>query len=158
MGNVTSSQVKNSIGRSLSELVSRSPNDKEKKEIWDYFKYKCAYCNKNLSKGEGHLDHIIPFKECGKNGKYNRALSCSQCNSKEKLDKHWKEFLKSKCKTEKEFTTREKRIEEWINKDTEIVSPELLEKMESIEKRINNQFSSGYEELKNFINTFNGSN
>lgn len=151
MGKITKGQVKNSIGRSLSEIVSKSPTKNEIKEIWHFFNNKCAFCEKELLKGQGHLDHLVPFDNCGKNGKYNRVLSCPDCNSKEKRDKDWNIFLKEKCGNNKEKYKRLKsKIDEWISNDKEKVSKELLKKYLRLCDEIKTKFDSTYIDLEQF--------
>lgn len=146
----TPSLVKNTIARCLSEIISPSPTDKEKKEIWNYFENQCAYCGKEVKKGEGHLDHLITYKEYFINEKYNRVLACPTCNSKEKLDKDWKIFLNEKCSGNQElYKKRKTKIEEWIKNKKEPISEDIIEKYIEIKTKIYDVFDEGYQTLKN---------
>lgn len=152
MGKITKGQTKNFIRRSLSEIIRSSPTKNEIKDIWEYFNNCCAYCWKKLSKGEGHVDHLIPFDKCGKNGKYNRVLSCSTCNSKEKLDKDWDTFLKEKCgENEKIYTVRRNQIKNWISNDKEIISKEIIDNFFDISEKICNEYILCFNELNDIM-------
>ena len=119
MGKQTPSQAKNTIRRSLFELVSPSPTDVEKEEIWRYFKEECAYCGRKISKDErkGHLDHIIAISRGGTNSKYNHLLACSICNGDEKREMEWDQFLQKKAADNDEYLRRKRIIEEWKARD-----------------------------------------
>lgn len=148
----TPSLVKNTIARCLSEIISPSPTTKEKKEIWNYFENKCAYCGKELEKGEGHLDHLNTYKDYFINDKYNRVLTSPTCNSKEKLDKNWKDFLKEKCDGNLElYNKRKTKIENWIKNQKEPLPNNVINKYIEIKNNINSVFTDGYEELKKCV-------
>lgn len=51
----------------------------------------CVYCNKDISGGGYHLDHIIPLKLGGMNSDSNIQLTCARCNLS-KHDKHPLDF------------------------------------------------------------------
>ncbi len=112
---VTPSYVKNMIRRCFSEIVDPSPTKRGVEAIWRHFGGRCAYCNKALRREakEGHIDHLVCASSGGANAVANRVLSCSTCNEKEKLDKPWEEFLKSKARSDAEFAERRQRILDW---------------------------------------------
>jgi 5-methylcytosine-specific restriction endonuclease McrA len=128
MGKQTPSQAKNTIKRSLFEIISPAPTDKEKKEIWEYYEYSCAYCGRELKKDErkGHLDHIKPISNGGTNSKYNLLLSCSICNGDEKRDMDWDEFLKEKNTNINEYNRRKTSIEIWKARDQFAIDDKVL--------------------------------
>lgn len=152
MAKPTTSLVKNTIARCLSEIISPAPTASEEKEIWTYFERKCCYCGQELKDGEGDLDHLITNNDYYINDKYNRVLSCKTCNSKQKLDKDWKLFLKQKCGgDEKLFNERKSKIDNWIKNKKQYLSKEQIDKYLEVKEKINEVFDNGYKELKEFI-------
>ena len=112
---ITPAYVKNMIRRCFSEIVDPSPSRRGKEAIWKHFGDHCAYCNKALRREakEAHIDHLVCASGGGANALGNRVLSCSSCNEKEKLDKPWEEFLKTKAGSNAEFERRRQRILDW---------------------------------------------
>lgn len=144
MGKQSSSQAKNTIKRSLFELISKSPTEKQKQQIWTYFGNKCAYCGIKLIREErkGHLDHIVPSADGGGNGMYNKLLACSKCNGDEKKDTDWETFLATKAKTKKIYNERYKRIKKWKENDNEIINKKTQEVFDTVIQRINQEYDS----------------
>lgn len=83
--------------------------------IWEYFGARCAYCDRTLDPAgkEAHVDHLVSAAQGGRNHISNRALSCAQCNEKEKREMPWTEFLRAKAPTPEEFLHRFDRIQQW---------------------------------------------
>ena len=71
-------------------------------------------CGKQLTDGEGDIDHLVPAALGGANALANRVLSCKPCNAEEKRDRDWIEFLKEKCASPNILQERESRIQKWI--------------------------------------------
>jgi hypothetical protein len=112
---VTTAYVKNIIRRGFSELADRSPTRDEQFEVWNHFRDSCAYCGTSLLRGakQGHIDHLVSASQGGSNTLGNRVLSCAPCNEKEKLDRPWEGFLRSKSVADDEYSERRERIVEW---------------------------------------------
>lgn len=113
---MTRPQVKNAIHRYLKSVIDPNPRRLEIIELWNHFNSMCCYCGRELDMGEreGHIDHLIPESAGGKNFKYNRVLSCRECNGDMKRDRNWEEFLKESCKGDKEaIDCRRKKISDW---------------------------------------------
>jgi HNH endonuclease len=112
---VTTAYVKNIIRRGFSELADRSPTREEQMGVWNHFRDCCAYCGASLRRGEkqGHIDHLLSASQGGSNALGNRVLSCASCNEKEKLDRPWEGFLRSKAASDGEYLERHGRILEW---------------------------------------------
>ena len=96
---MTPSKVKNSMRKSLLEMIDPSPSKQEVGRVWAFFDSKCAYCGVELSRvrREGHIDHLVPLSVNGVNHVSNRVLACGTCNGDEKRDVHWAEFIVQKC-------------------------------------------------------------
>ena len=58
---MTPSRAKNAIGRSLSQIIFGYPTTSDKRQIWQYFNHRCAYCDCQITERSGHLDHLIPI-------------------------------------------------------------------------------------------------
>lgn len=118
--------VKNIIRGSLREIIDPSPTKTQRTQIWSYFNSECAYCGKKLNKTkkEGHIDHLVSSALDGVNHISNRVLSCATCNEKEKLDKAWEKFLKSKNPNKVIAKKRKEKIIKW----REMNSPFTLDK------------------------------
>jgi 5-methylcytosine-specific restriction endonuclease McrA len=66
----------------LVEEYSRSIPPVWRQEILEKHSYKCVHCGEDLSGGEHHMDHIIPFTKGGKRIKTNFQPLCPACNLK----------------------------------------------------------------------------
>jgi len=116
---MTPSQARNAIKRALKEIVDPTPSEKEIMKLWDYFGSTCCYCGKSIVPDDrtGHIDHLVPESQGGKNSIENRVLSCSRCNGDEKLDLNWESFLQRICGDDSRLCNlRKDKIEKWINK------------------------------------------
>ena len=115
MPTATTSYTKNVICRSIRELVDPSPKRKEIDQIWTFFRSRCAYCDRELSRKskEGHIDHLVPSSRGGTNHISNRVLSCAPCSEKEKRDLNWKDFLKEKEPNLGRCRKNKNKISEW---------------------------------------------
>ena len=74
-----------------------SPTKPQSKSLWNRWRGRCAYCDKELAKKGKHVgpisgeaatrDHFIPLSAGGKNDKNNLVAACYSCNSfKSSLD------------------------------------------------------------------------
>ena len=66
----------------LVEEYSRSIPPTWRKEILDKHGFKCVHCGVDLSLGDFHMDHIVPFTKGGKRIKSNFQPLCPPCNEK----------------------------------------------------------------------------
>lgn len=109
------SVAKNAMDRAIKELFCRQLTRKEKDQIWRYFKSKCAYCDKRISRKlrHGHMDHLDCSANSGGNYIRNRVLACKECNGNEKREQDWQQFLKSKCTDRETFLQRRHNITNW---------------------------------------------
>jgi len=114
---LTPAQVKNLMRRGLRLLVDPEPEKEDKQIVWDFFGGRCAYCGKQLTNGEGDIDHLISAALGGTNALANRVLSCKSCNAEGKRDRDWIEFLKEKCAFPNILQERELRIRKWIEQN-----------------------------------------
>lgn len=111
---LTPSQVKNIMRRGLRLLVDPEPERKDRARVALYFEHKCAYCGLPVEKGGEDLDHLVSSSCGGTNHISNRVFSCKRCNSKEKRDVDWQEFLRRKSGQGREFRERKRKIEKWV--------------------------------------------
>ncbi|MEK6795530.1 MAG: HNH endonuclease signature motif containing protein [Spirochaetota bacterium] len=140
---------KNAIKRGLFSLIDKDINDKEKDEIKKLFNSRCAYCGKIADRP--HYDHVIPGKG---NGKYNRVLACIYCNSCQKSDEDWKDFLKIYCHQSNEmseYKARMKKISKWISKNKYKKDHELDELLEECRSEINDIIDKNIKKIKKGI-------
>jgi hypothetical protein len=126
--------------RGLQSVVDPEPKRQDKERARDFFQNHCAYCGKEIPVGSGDIDHLIPSAMGGGNGLANRVLSCKSCNSKEKRDRFWLEFLVEKSPSKTVFRRRRSQIKKWIkiNGGHPELAPnvlELLDKESSIAAR-----------------------
>jgi hypothetical protein len=107
--------AKNAMRRAIEALFYRPLNQKEKDQIWKYFKSHCAYCNKRIDRAHrhGHMDHLDCRAAEGGNYIRNRVLACKECNGNEKREQNWQTFLKSKCPNAEVFRGRRDEIVAW---------------------------------------------
>lgn len=149
---LTSAQIKNFVRRSLRELVDSSPNKDAVTTIWAYFANRCAYCDRVLLREnkEGHIDHLVSASQSGANHISNRVLSCAQCNEKEKLDRDWREFLRSKAPSDEDFRSREARILLWVQSAAAAhpLDPALIAEAAAAASEVNELFDSRYKALR----------
>ena len=111
----TIAYAKNTIRRAFREVVESSPSKSQIADLWSYFESTCVYCGKILDRKnkDGHVDHLVPASKGGLNHISNRVLSCATCNSDEKLDRPWEEFLLLKNADPEIFSERKAKIVEW---------------------------------------------
>ena len=64
----------------LIELSPRNARRKFRQSIFESWKWKCAYCDKDLDVKSATIDHIVPKFKGGHNVKSNMICSCSKCN------------------------------------------------------------------------------
>lgn len=109
------SGAKNAMNRAIKDLLCRPMTTKEKDQVWEYFKSRCAYCDKHINRAHrhGHMDHLDCSATGGGNAMGNRVLACKECNGNEKREQNWKRFLKSKCKDAETFLRRRDKIKAW---------------------------------------------
>lgn len=108
-------QVKACIRIGLRLRLDPEPDKEERKRAFEFFRDECAYCGVPVEKGKGHLDHLLAASRDGSNHISNRVPSCTKCNSKEKGDSDWQEFLRRKCAGDiTVFNARMQRIEQWV--------------------------------------------
>lgn len=67
----------NSRGKGRDPSITK----KYKNTLWESQHHKCAYCGKELSIKEFHVDHIIPFDYVGDELAGNYQGLCKRCNS-----------------------------------------------------------------------------
>jgi hypothetical protein len=110
------SQAKNAIERCLRGIVDPYPSKTAVGLLWACFDSRCAYCGKAISraKREGHMDHLVSFKDGGANDIGNHVLACKECNGNEKREENWEAFLRRKNPDEGKFLARKANIEEWV--------------------------------------------
>jgi hypothetical protein len=115
MGKASVPYAKNTIRRSLFEILDPQPTTAQEARLWDHFGSACAYCDRALTRGtkQAHLDHLVPSSEGGRNHIGNRVLACATCNEHEKRELPWEPFLQSKCETADVFAARRARIVAW---------------------------------------------
>lgn len=101
----TPSIAKNALRRMLWGIVDPEPTWNEISELRGYFGEVCFYCDKSLPslKDDFTLDHVVPSSQGGTNGISNRVPACRRCNSTERRDKPFEDFLHEKCVDEKTF-------------------------------------------------------
>jgi hypothetical protein len=111
---LTPSQVKNLMRRGLRLLIDPDPRTEERRQVYTFFEYHCAYCDIPIEEGKGDLDHLLSAAKGGRNHISNRVLACKACNAKEKREKDWKEFLLKMCGGGLTFEQRQRKILDWI--------------------------------------------
>lgn len=138
----SSSQVKSIIRSGLRQLLDPDPKQADRLRVWEFFDYRCAYCGVELEHGNSDLDHLIPSSRAGSNHISNRVISCKTCNSKEKREMEWKDFLKKKCPNDQVLADRQFKIEEWIrlNGDAPVLPEETRRLLESEYKRVTAEY------------------
>ena len=148
----TVSYAKNIIRRVLISLVDPPPTRAEINLLWKYFNSRCAYCDKLIDRAskEGHIDHLVPAANGGRNCLANRVLSCASCNEKEKLARPWEPFLSEKCGDETLFEVRREKICEWemANAEQMPLSDSVLATAEAAARRMQAHFQEEADQLK----------
>jgi hypothetical protein len=133
------SQARNAIKKSLVEILDREPTRAEKNRALEHFANKCAYCGKGIRGVRAHYDHLQAGSMKGKNHISNRVPACERCNGDEKLADDWLPFLKQKCrrKPAEVFLRRKRQIKSWINlyDPVESMTPETRVKLEAAQLR-----------------------
>jgi HNH endonuclease len=108
-------QITNLIRRGLRLQLDPAPTAVERKRAFEFFGYKCAYCEAQIDLKTGHLDHLTSASQGGSNHVSNRVPSCSICNANEKRDTHWEDFLRQKCCNDATIIAIKRlRIGRWI--------------------------------------------
>lgn len=150
---MTPSQARNAVKRALKELVDPPLSATEENAIWTYFENRCAFCCVSIEKGsrKGHLDHLIPESQGGRNALANRVLACHACNGDEKLDADWKEFLRAKAPSLDAFAERTERIDAWIHRNGGLLTldAETQERIAIEFEKVNRVFSKACCDIRN---------
>ena len=92
------------------------------------------------------MDHLDCSAAGGGNYIRNRVLACKECNGNEKRELQWKQFLKSKCKTDQKFVSRRNKIRRWqtqfpelqeivLTREGELAKAELEEAIRTFQER-----------------------
>lgn len=113
----TPSMAKNKMRRCFAAILDPHPSKSELAELWEYFENSCAYCDARLERSArtGHLDHVRPISDGGKNSIHNHVLSCARCNSDEKREESWVTFLQNKVTNPSLASERKAKIEAWLS-------------------------------------------
>lgn len=150
------SGAKNAMRRAIQDLLCCPLTTKEKDLVWEYFKSRCAYCNKRIDRAHrhGHMDHLDCSATGGGNAIHNRVLACKECNGNEKREQNWKLFLKPKCKDAETFQRRRDKIKAWQKqcpKHTPIVlSPQAAKAKLAVEDTVN-RFEEKFVRLRTLL-------
>ncbi len=127
---MTPSGAKNAIRRALLGIFDPHPNPSQIHQIWSFFDSACAYCGRNLVRGnrDAHIDHLVSTGSGGSNALANFVLACGICNGDEKREEDWKSFLRKKAADESAYELRRMQIEKWIAScpSGDICDPSLL--------------------------------
>jgi len=152
---MTPSQARNAFKRALKELVDPPLSKAQESALWDYFGNTCAFCGVPIERGsrKGHLDHLVPGSQGGRNALANRVLACHTCNGDEKLDSDWKGFLRVKCSSSIDLAARTERIEVWVKKHGRSLTLEAAtqERIRAEFERVNVVFSKACSDIKRAI-------
>lgn len=145
------SYAKNIIRRSLKAILDAPPTETELRALWDFFESACAYCGTPLNRSgrQGHADHLVAG---GSNDVSNRVLACGPCNSDEKRDMPWEEFLALKESQPDVLSKRKERIMQWIARHSskaQSVSPELEQRAHEIIEEAVKSFEEAVEAIRN---------
>jgi hypothetical protein len=137
---MTPSQARNAVKRCLKEIIDPNPTEKEIEELWTYFGNQCCFCGEQIEieDRKGHLDHLIPDSQGGKNFIKNRVLACYKCNGDEKLESKWEDFLGKTCgNNTKVFEERKNRIGNWIRNENLVLSDQDKLSIEKCTEEVN---------------------
>jgi 5-methylcytosine-specific restriction endonuclease McrA len=55
-----------------------------RRNIYQHYGYKCAYCGRKFTSHELNLDHVIPRSRGGETGWKNIVTACIECNSRKR--------------------------------------------------------------------------
>ena len=110
-------QAKNMVTRCLRNIIDPVPTPKERKEVWEHFQNRCAYCGEPMDPAAriGHLDHVVPASQGGSNHVSNFVLSCPACNGDDKRELDWDKFLRSVAGDA--YGERRAKIHAWLHHD-----------------------------------------
>jgi hypothetical protein len=151
---LTPSQVKNIMRRGLRLLIDPNPEPEQRAQCVEYFGHICAYCDDDVAKGQGDLDHLLSSAKGGRNHISNRVFSCKRCNAEEKREKQWESFLLDKYGPGPVFNERRSKILGWvaIAGDVPPLSDEMLEILEAQSRAV----VAGYDEACKMIRAQQG--
>jgi hypothetical protein len=147
----TPSMAKNKMRRCLVAIYDPHPSKTEVNELWQYFESRCAYCGEPIERDSrtGHLDHLIPAAEGGRNSLYNHALSCARCNGDEKREESWQSFLAIKATDSEVYKQRQEKIEHWLSlAPAAVANPKFLAQAEAIIDEAIQSFESAVEKMR----------
>jgi 5-methylcytosine-specific restriction endonuclease McrA len=151
----TVSQAKNTVRRTIKEIVDPGPRDVD--PLWAFFESRCAYCGKSLSRAsrDAHVDHADVD---GGNHLGNLVLACGACNGDEKREEPWRQFLRRTVRDDATFIEREQRILTWLAQNPRSqmqLGPEAERMRLELEKLVE-EFAARCVELKRQISTTTG--
>lgn len=137
--------------RGLRQLLDPELEPVDRLRAYEFFNYRCAYCDIELELGKGDLDHLISAAKGGSNHISNRVLSCKPCNAEEKREMVWRDFLKKKCLNEHVLAERQRRIEEWVSQCGGIrtLPEESLRLLENESKRVTDEYDVACRNIRN---------
>jgi hypothetical protein len=144
--------AKNAMHRSIEALYCRPLNNYEKELIWEYFRSRCAYCDKQIDREHrhGHMDHLECSTSGGTNYVRNRVLACKECNGNEKREQCWQDFIKAKCPDSRTFRIRMNRIVAWQSQFPILPPIVLSTQAEKSREALLNAVASFEQEFKRF--------
>lgn len=148
---MTPSQARNAIKRCLKQLMDPIPDDRQIETLWSYFESRCCYCGDPVNRQDrrGHLDHLIPESQGGKNHIWNRALACNVCNGDLKLDSDWDRYLSRVCSPNQQlYLERKTKIMQWINGHQLKLDDNDKQKIEQAYKKVNASFTEEVNRLR----------
>ena len=130
------SLAKNMIRRSLRGIIDPYPTDREIDLLWQHFESRCAFCGQEvgINPKDAHIDHLDAGYGGGANHVSNRVLACASCNEKEKREMAWRQFLRSKSKSDAEYMAREQLVLRWVvsfDGQAQRSSDDVLQRVES---------------------------
>ena len=146
-------QARNSIKKALYGLLDKPIKRPEVDKLWEYFKFKCAYCGAVLDKSrrEGHADHLVSVTLGGNNSLSNFVLACGKCNGDYKRDMDWEPFLAQRSPDPKVRDERRQKILSWVELHKEGIphrDPILVELVESQVAKVLEQFNQAVNDVR----------
>jgi hypothetical protein len=149
--NPTPSKVKNYMSRGLRLLLDPELKEGERQRVIVYFEHSCAYCGILIEEGRGDLDHLISAARGGTNHISNRVFSCKPCNSVEKRDADWHDFLHEKHGEGPIFDERKRKIEKWIEGcgGPRVLPPEALHHLKDEYLKVAAAYDDACRKLRN---------
>lgn len=89
------------------------PKVSQKKELLEYFEYRCCFCGDPIDEKTLSQDHLIPMNKAmlGLHAWGNVVPCCKECNN-EKQQRTWQEFLIKKAGDDEQ--KRRKKIENFV--------------------------------------------